>query len=109
MVHEIPYDSKSETRLFVIFSIRGLATTAVSVIIGMVIGMIINMMSPFNISYWIFIIIFAIIGFVIGTVKIPEIKSIPITKSISDMYFYEIVAKYIKFKQRAKLYVIYKD
>lgn len=108
MIHEIPIDSKSETRLFVFFSLRALATTVVASILGMLIGAFV---SVFTSPTAIMIVggIFGFIGFVIGTFPIPNIKVLPVTRSISGLYLYEVVFRYFKFKMRRKLYTIAKE
>lgn len=103
MTHEIPVDSKSETRLLVIFSLRALATTAIGIIIGLFVGAM--LMNVFSTALIVFSIVFGVIGFIVGTFKIPEIKRIPITKETAGMYSYEAVFEYLKFKRRRKLYV----
>lgn len=103
MTHEIPVDSKSETRLLVIFSLRALATTAIGVIFGLLIGAF--FMKVYAASLMVGAIIFGVIGFIVGTFKIPEIKRIPITKEIAGMYSYEAIFEYWKFKRRRKMYV----
>lgn len=103
MTHEIPVDSKSETRLLVIFSLRALATTAIGLFIGLLIGILFT--PVFASAKITFAIIFSVIGFIVGTFKIPEISGIPFTKEIAGMYSYEAVFAYIKFKSRRKLYV----
>lgn len=103
MNHEIPVNSKSETRLFVIFSLRALATTAVGAIVGAFLGFVLSFWGPtvFPISLG----VCAFIGFLIGTFKIIEIKKIPITRDVAGMYLYEVVYEYFKFKGRRKLYI----
>lgn len=103
MTHEIPVDSKSETRLLVIFSLRALATTAIGVVVGGLLGLIFSFVSPLLI--WILMGIFGLNGFIVGTFKIPEISTIPFTKEVSGLYSYEAVFAYMKFKSRRKLYV----
>lgn len=105
MTHEIPVDSKSETRLLVIFSLRALATTAIGLMLGLIIGIVFSIFFSSTQSKFIFAAVFGVIGFLIGTFKIPEINKIPITKEVSGMYVYEAVFAYMKFKSRRKLYV----
>lgn len=103
MTHEIPVDSKSETRLLVIFSLRALATTAIGAVLGLFIGILLKAIyAPLLL---ISLGVFAVLGFIVGTFKIPEISRIPFTKEIAGMYSYEAVFAFIKFKARRKLYV----
>ncbi len=107
MLHQIPFDSKSETRLFVIFSLRAIATTTIGMLLGIFIGSffyILGLTKLFILS----IILCGLAGFIIGTFKTPNIKSMPVTEELTDMYPYEVALKKWKFNQRKKIYVIYK-
>lgn len=46
---------------------------------------------------------FAAIGFAIGTIKIPEIAGLPITKQIGGEYIDVAFLKWLKFKKKGKV------
>lgn len=103
--HEIPRKKQSETRLFVIFSLRSLASTFIGAMFGALIGILV-MSFGFKTVGWILIGFFAFIGFLVGTVPMFYIPIFPSTKSMEGMYLNEIVMKYIKFKSRRALKVL---
>lgn len=103
--HEIPRESKNEGKILYFFNGRSILTTLIGMAIGFMIGYILNNFIP-TIGMIIGLGLFGAIGFMVGTVKIPEIISLPITKSISGMYIDEAIVKYIKFKKRRSLKIL---
>lgn len=108
VAHEIPREKKNETRIFVIFSIRSLASTVIGVVIGALLGLIINL---FKIPYlpYVLVGIFGLIGFLVGTVPIIYIPGIPVTKEVQGEYLYNVLLKYSLFKQRRSLKVMIEE
>ncbi len=106
--HEIPRESKGEGRILYFFTGRSMITTLIGMAFGLILGAVLNTVGPKWLMF-IPIVLFGVIGFMIGTIKIPEIKSIPITKSVSGLYVDEMVLKYIKFKKRRSLKVLEKE
>lgn len=106
--HEIPRESENEGRILYIFTGRSIATTLIGLFIGLLIGTFLNKILP-TLGMIIGAGLFGLIGFLIGVVKIPEIVSMPVTKSLSGMYVDEAIMKYIKFKQRRSLKVLEKE
>ena len=106
--HEIPRKKKSETRLFVIFSLRSLASTAIGAIFGTVIGMMISMVIESQVVMYSIIGFVAFIGFLIGTIPVFYITIFPFTKSVQGMYLNEVVVKYLNYKRKRSLKVIKK-
>lgn len=106
--HEIPRESKNEGKILYFFSGRSIITTIIGMGVGLIAGYFLKVLLP-TIGLPIAVAFFGLIGFLIGTVRIPEIASFPITKSLSGMYVDEAVMKYIKFKNRRSLKVLEKE
>lgn len=106
--HEIPRESKNEGRILYFFTGRSIITTIIGILFGAFIGNFLNMLIQ-TVGMIIGIGLFGLIGFAIGAIKIPEISSFPITKSLSGMYIDEAIMKYIKFKQRRSLKILEKE
>ncbi len=106
--HEIPRESQNEGRILYIFNGRSILTTIIGIIIGIIVGSFLKAVFS-TIGMIVLVVILGGMGFAIGTMKIPEIHSFPITKSISGMYIDEVIMKYIKFKQRRSLKVLEKE
>lgn len=106
--HEIPRESKNEGRILYIFNGRSMLTTIIGIFLGFLIGTFLGIVLP-TYGMIISVILFGLIGFMIGTVKIPEIATIPITKLIGGMYIDEAVMKYVKFKKRRSLKILEKE
>ncbi len=106
--HEIPRESKNEGRILYFFTGRSILTTVIGIGLGFIIGSFLKV----ALSTWaliISLILFGGIGFLIGTVKIPEMASVPITKSLSGIYIDEAVVRYIAFKKRRSLKVLERE
>lgn len=106
--HEIPRESKNEGRILYIFNGRSILTTIIGIIFGIFVGIFLKILLP-TLGIIIGTVLFGVIGFLIGTVKIPEMNSFPITKSVSGMYIDEVIMKYMKFKKRRSLKVLEKE
>lgn len=106
--HEIPRESQNEGRILYFFTGRSILTTIIGIVVGVVIGSFLNIVIP-RIGMIIGVVLFGIIGFLVGAVKIPEIATFPMTKSLSGMYVDEAIIKYIKFKNRRSLKILEKE
>ena len=106
--HEIPRESKNEGKILYIFDGRSIITTVIGIVIGLIIGIFVSAFFP---TYGMLIsaILFGVLGFLLGTIKIPEITNIPVTKLVSGMYVDEAIMKYIKFKKRRSLKILEKE
>ena len=104
----IPRNYKGETRLLYIFSIKSLITTAIGAVIGLFIYFIFSMFGMKTIGI-IILAIFALIGYGIGTLKIPTIVGIPLTKKIGGESVSDIIIRYVKFKRNRKIYTYTKE
>lgn len=105
--YTIPRNLKGETRLLIIFSIKSLITTAIGAAIGAIFYLIIGKGFGQNIAGLVILGIFGLIGFGVGTIKIPTIAGLPITKKIGGESIDEIVTRYFKFKVTKKKYAYY--
>lgn len=106
--HEIPRKKESETRLFIIFSLRSLASTIVGAMIGAVIGFALQIVFGLT-ALLISVGLLGLIGFAVGTIPIMYIPGIPVTKEIQGEYLYNVLWKYYLFKQRRSLKVSFKE
>lgn len=100
--HEIPRKKTNETRIFVIFSIRSLASTVIGAVVGFIIGGLITAIIRFNIS----VIVAgacAVLGFLIGTFPLFYIPGFPNTKLVEGEYLYQVIYKYIQYRNRRSL------
>lgn len=100
--HEIPRKKTNETRIFVIFSIRSLASTAIGAIVGFIIGGLITAVIRYNIAL-ILAGVFGILGFLIGTFPLFYIPGFPNTKLIEGEYLYQVIYKYFQYRNRRSL------
>jgi len=105
--YTIPRNLKGETRLLYIFSIKSLISTAIGAAIGAVFYLIIGKILAQEVAGLVILAIFAVIGFCVGTIKIPTISGLPVTKRIGGESIYEIVWRYIKFKSKKRKYSYY--
>ena len=106
--HEIPRESQNEGRILYIFNGRSILTTIIGIVFGFVVGIVLKMALP-KLGMPISLILFGLIGFGVGTIKIPEINTFPVTKSIGGMYIDEAILKHMKFKKRRSLKVLEKE
>lgn len=105
--YTIPRNLKGETRLLIIFSIKSLITTAIGAAIGALFYLIIAKGFGQNTAGLVVLGIFGLIGFGVGTIKIPTIAGLPITKKIGGESIDEIVLRYFRFKNKKRRYAYY--
>lgn len=105
--YTIPRNLKGETRLLIIFSIKSLITTAIGAAIGALFYLIIAKVFGQNTAGLIVLGVFGLIGFGVGTIKIPTIAGLPITKKIGGESIDEIVLRYFRFKNKKRKYAYY--
>ena len=106
--YNIPRNYRGETRILYIFSVKSLITTAIGAVVGGVFYFLFTMLMLKNIGIF-FLALFALLGFGMGTIKIPTVAGIPVTKKIGGEPISEIIIRYIKFKQKRKIYVYKKE
>lgn len=104
----IPRNVKGESRILYIFSVKSLITTLIGGFIGSIFYLFF-MLCGLETVGWIAIGIFGLIGFICGTVKIPTVAGLPVTKKIGGESIDQIVLRYIKFKKNRKVYVYTKE
>ena len=100
----IPRDLKGEGRIL-FFSYKALLYTLIGLVPGYLLFMLIK---PIHlITAWIVMGTFAFIGFGIGTFKMPNSKSMEVTKRTGGEKIDEIILRYIKFKMKKNRIYIY--
>lgn len=105
--YTIPRNLKGETRLLVIFSIKSLITTAIGAAVGALFYLIIAKGFGQNTAGLVVLAIFGVIGFGVGTIKIPTVAGLPITKKIGGESIDEIIKRYFQFRLTKKKYSYY--
>lgn len=105
--YTIPRNLKGETRLLIIFSTKSLITTAAGLVVGLIFYAIIAGIFAQQTAAIIVAALFALIGFGVGTVKIPTVSGLPITKKIGGESIDVILGRYFKFKMKKKRYAYY--
>ncbi len=105
--YTIPRNLKGETRLLLIFSIKSLITTAIGAAIGGLFYLIIGLGFGQETAGYIVLGIFGLIGFGVGTIKIPTIAGLPITKKIGGESIDQIVIRFFKFRMTKKKYAYF--
>ena len=105
--YTIPRNLKGETRLLMIFSIKSLITTAIGLAIGGLFYLIVAKGFGQDTAGLVVLGVFGVIGFGVGTIKIPTIPSLPVTKKIGGESIDQIVLRYIQFKKTKKKYAYY--
>lgn len=104
----IPRNLRGETRIFYIFTIKSLISTACGLLVGLIFLLIFNIIGLKLVGI-ILTAICALIGYAVGAFKIPTISGIPVTKKIGGEPINEIVARWIKFNKNKKMYVYTKE
>lgn len=105
----IPRNTKGESRILYIFSIKALIYTAIGAAIGGVFYFLFKLVRLTIIGI-IFVLLFGLIGFCIGTFKIPENNSFELGKKAGGENLDEVIKRSIKFKMKKdKIYVYTKE
>ena len=105
--YEIPRNYKGESRILYVFSMKGLAYTAIGFIPGLLFYLIFNLFGASTI--WIILaILCGGIGFVIGTVKVPDTRKFKITEKTGGENIDDVIKRAIKFKQKKNRIYVYK-
>lgn len=104
----IPRNYRGESRILYIFTVKSLITTAVGAMIGSLFFLLFKAMNMTPIGL-IIMAFFAFVGFAVGALKIPVIVAFPITKKIGGESIGEIIIRYVKYKQKRKIYTYTKE
>lgn len=105
--YKVPRDTRGEGRILYIFSTKGLIFTFVGLLIGAIFYFIFDLIGLTFIGV-IFLAIFGLIGFSIATFKVPNIKTIDITKKVGGEKIDEVLTRAIKFKRKkVKKYTLF--
>ena len=102
----IPRNYKGETRIFYIFSIKSLITTAIGAVVGGVFLFLFNLIKLKKVGI-VLMLLFALIGYVIGALKIPTLAQFPVTKKIGGEPIGEIIIRYFKHRKNRKIYTYF--
>lgn len=103
--YNIPRNVKGESRILMVFSVKGLIYTAIGAGIGLLFYFLLSM---FNLTYvgFAFILFFGLIGFIIGTFKVPETTAFKFTQKVGGENIDNVILRAIKFKlNKNKIYV----
>lgn len=103
----IPRNTKGETRLFKIFSVKALIYTVVMAIPGFILKLLVFNTLGFAFAGWIVVAVFGLIGFIVGTFKIPNLTFAPLFKVCAGENIDDIILRYIKFKTKDRKIYIY--
>lgn len=105
----IPRNVKGEGRILFIFSKKALIYTVIGVLASLPFYFIINAFGATIVAIGV-AAIFGGIGFLIGTFKMPEIKSLEITKKTGGEDIDDVIKRAIKFKMKKnKIYIYAKE
>lgn len=107
-VYNIPRNYKGETRILVIFSVKGLIYTIVGASIGAALFYVLRMFSLTNIGIGC-LIVCSLFAFVIGSFKVPEIRYGEFFKKTGGEPIDQVIWRWLKFKMKKKRIYIYKD
>ena len=103
----IPRNVKGESRILMIFSVKGLIYTAIGAGVGGLFFMIFSTIG-FSMVGLIIMAIFALAGFAIGTLKVPNTTAFEFTKKTGGENIDDVIKRAIKFKRGKKKVYIYK-
>lgn len=104
-VHQIPRNVKGESRILMIFSVKGLIYTAVGAGIGLLFLLLFKMIGLDYVGIG-FLVFFAVIGFAIGTFKVPTVGAFSFTQKVGGENIDDVIKRAIKFKlNKNKIYV----
>lgn len=106
--YEIPRNYKGESRILMVFSMKGLAFTAAFAGIGMIFYFILKTIGLGTIGM-IIVGIFGIVGFIIGTLKIPDTRKFEFTRKTGGSSIDDVIKRYIKFKKNKNTVYIQKE
>lgn len=101
--HLIPREVEGEGRILIIFTMKGFIGTLIGIGIGTVFYTVFSGIGA-ELVGWILLGLCALLGFAIGQIKLPHSNSFELLKRTGGDYIYEIIAKYIKFRKKRKIY-----
>ena len=107
--YNLPRNVKGESRILMVFSVKGLIYTAIGAAIGLLFYFIFRIVN-LNMVGVIFVILFGAIGFAIGTLKVPNTDAFEFTKKTGGQNIDDVIKRAIKFKTgNGKIYVYKED
>lgn len=108
-MYEIPRNVKGEGRILMIFSLKSLLWTFGGAAFGFIFYLLFKIIGLGTVGL-VIVGIFALIGFAIGTLKMPAIESIKMTRQTEGEYLDEVIKRAIKFKlKKNRIYVYAKE
>lgn len=105
--YEIPRNYRGEGRILYIFSTKGLIFTCIGAGVGLIFYLIFKILGLSMVGLLITVLC-AAIGFCIGTLKVPEIKTMEITKKTGGENIDDVILRWIKFKKSGNKIYVYK-
>ena len=90
----IPRNLKGEGRILTVFSYKALVYTIIGLIVGFIFSFVFKMIKLSTIGT-IIMVIFSLIGFCIGTFKMPNTKSMEITRKTGGEKIDDIIVRVI--------------
>ena len=105
--YEIPRNYRGEGRILYIFSTKGLIFTGIGAGVGLIFYLIFKILGLSMVGLLITVLC-AAIGFCIGTLKVPEIKTMEITKKTGGENIDDVILRWIKFKKSGNKIYVYK-
>ena len=104
--YTVPRSAKGESRIFYIFSVKSLATTAVLAVLGWFITKLIGLIIPMSI--WptlIVVVLFGAVGFAIGAAKIPDNPIMGPLQKAGGEQILDILMRVFTFRGKKKMYL----
>ncbi len=101
MAYQIPRNVKGEGRILFIFSTKSLIYTAISSVAGILFWWLFKTVGLGTVGL-IILLVFALIGFGLGTLKVPNLATLDITRKTGGENIDDVLIRWIKFKVRNK-------
>lgn len=102
----VPRSVKGESRILIIFTVKSLAVTILTGLIGVGIWFLIDSIIPIGLIPGLIItLIFGALGYVFITVKIPDAPIMGVFRKAGGEYLSSIILRFITFKKRRKIYI----
>ena len=105
--YNLPRNVKGEGRILFIFTTKSLIYATVGAGVGLIFYLIFKILG-FSMVGLLITVICAAIGFAIGTLKVPEIKTLEITKKTGGENIDDVILRWIKFKKNGNKIYVYK-
>lgn len=102
----VPRSVKGEGRILYIFTMKSLAATILTGLIGVGIWMLLdNLIGIGLIPGLVITCLFGAVGYVFITIKIPDIPIMGVFRKAGGEYLSNILVRFITFKSRKRIYI----